>query len=111
MFLAVVTLAVVADKTGYAVWGILLIVAHEIGHLTAGVLMNCEFKEINFGLASIDICEMNEYKPKSYVGEILIAVSGCAVNFVISLILWLIYIPTRDIRFIYIALQIGRAHV
>lgn len=103
--MAVVTLAVVADKTGYAVWGILLIAAHEIGHLAAGILMNYEFKEINFGLASIDICEASEYRPKSYVSEILIVVSGCAVNFVISLILWIMYILTRNTRCIYIALQ------
>lgn len=103
--MAVLTLIIVTDKTFLSLWAFALIFAHEAGHIISAKILNVPINEINFGAASIDIPKSPVYYRKSFVGKMIIILSGFIFNLLIFIILSGIYIITENKFVILIALQ------
>lgn len=99
------TFIAVTDNTLFTVYGLLLVIAHEFGHILASVILNMRISEINFGVANIDICKPKEYHIGKRWKKTILILGGCIVNTVIFLILWLLFLWTKNLMFLYISIQ------
>lgn len=85
LFAATVTIMLLTDKTGYMLPALFAIIMHETGHLFVMWLLECSPKRIKLIPASVQITAPFG---KRYRNDILIAVSGPAVNIVLFLTLY-----------------------
>ena len=85
LFAATVTIMLLTDKTGYMLPALFAIIMHETGHLFVMWLLECSPKRIKLIPASVQITAPFG---KRYRNDILIAVSGPAVNIILFLTLY-----------------------
>lgn len=79
-FCAVFTIMLATDRTGFILPTFFAIIMHETGHLFAMWILDCEPKQIKLIPASVQIVSGFT---KRYKNDILVAVFGPAVNFVL----------------------------
>ena len=63
---------------------------HELGHLAAAKARGIEVSEIRFDFSGVRIC--TDTGITSYKNEILLALAGPAINFIICLLLWILFV-------------------
>ena len=105
LFAALLAFVAVTDKTMFAVCGLVLIAAHELGHIFAAIALKMQIREINFGVANIDISKPQDYEARKLSEKAVLILGGCIFNFLIFLVLWLIYLRTGKSEVLYIAMQ------
>lgn len=107
LFCAVITVMLATDRTGYCLPTLCAAAFHEIGHLFAMWVFECQPKAVRLVPASVSI--VSPFPKKKY-GEFIIALSGPLINIVIFLSLIINFKLTQsEISFEYgiISLVIG----
>lgn len=89
LFAAVVTLMLATDRTGLILPSLFAIIMHEIGHLFAMWVLDCAPKRIKLIPTSVQITR--DFSTR-YNNDIIIAVCGPLVNFVLFLTLYFNYL-------------------
>lgn len=91
---AALTLVLVLDTTGMCLSCCVAAFCHEMGHLAAMKLQRTSSKVIQFSLFDINI--QDAYKgTRSLVGELLVILSGPAVNFILYALAMLCFFKTQ----------------
>ena len=80
LFAAVITILLATDRTGLIMPSIFAIIMHELGHLFAMWILGCGPKRIRLIPSSVQITSSFSRK---YKNDIIIAISGPIVNFVL----------------------------
>ena len=93
LFAALVTLMLATDRTGLILPTFFAVSMHEIGHLFAMWLNECTPKRIKLIPASVQITAPFT---KRYKNDILIAVFGPLMNFILFLSLYINYICLKN---------------
>ncbi len=93
LFLAVITVMLATDKTGYMLPALFAVFVHEAGHLFMMWLLECAPKRIKLIPASVQI---SMPMLKCYRNDILVALSGPAVNIVLFFTLYFNYIAYKN---------------
>lgn len=101
LFAAVVTLMLATDRTGLVLPTLFAVLMHEIGHLFAMWVSECAPKRIKLIPASVQITSP---MTKRYKNDIVIAVCGPLVNFVLFFTLYFNYIVYKKEITLYYAL-------
>lgn len=89
-FAVFVACALVLDRSGLAGLGLLCVLTHECGHILALKLLKVQADKIEFRLFGININLKNGVL-LSYKQEILLALSGCAANFLMCIPVYIFY--------------------
>ncbi len=100
-FAAVITAMLAFDRTGLIIPVIFTVVMHELGHLFAMWVLDCQPKRIRLVPAAVEITNKMPVKQKK---EIIIAVCGPAVNIVIFFTLYFNYMAFGRDTSLYYAL-------
>ena len=100
LFCAVVTIMLLTDKTGLMLPTLFAIFSHEIGHLFMMWVIDCSPKRIKLIPASIQITTPFQ---KRYQNDILVSLSGPAVNIVLFLTLYFNYLAFANKTTLYFA--------
>ncbi len=90
VFIALVGLFIITDKTGLSVMVVLAAVIHEFGHLTAMFFLNSVPSSISMQIFGIRI-EKKTNLSLSYIDECVIYFAGPLINFICALIFWAVY--------------------
>ncbi len=101
LFAAVVTVLLATDRTGLILPALFAIVMHELGHLFAMWATECAPKRIKLIPASVQIT--NSFS-KQYKNDIIIAVCGPLVNFILFFTLYFNYFAFKNENTLYYAL-------
>lgn len=101
LFSAVITVMLATDRTGMIVPALFAIIMHEIGHLFAMWALECAPKRIKLIPASIQITSPFSQR---YKNDIIIALCGPAVNFILFLTLYFNYLAFKNELTLYYAL-------
>lgn len=86
---AFLSIAILCDKKGAVPLCFISSLLHEIGHIIAMIVKGAEFKSIKFGLGDVSINA--DSQKLSYSDEIFITISGVAVNFILSLLMFAVW--------------------
>ncbi len=89
LFTAVISFMLATDRTGLALPTLCAVILHETGHLLAMWALECNPKSVNLIPASVKITMPFS---KSFRNDIIIAVCGPAVNFLLFLVLYVNYL-------------------
>ena len=100
LFCAVVTVMLLTDKTGLMLPTLFAIFSHEIGHLFMMWVIDCAPKRIKLIPTSIQITTPFQ---KRYRNDILVSLSGPAVNMVLFLTLYFNYLAFANKTTLYFA--------
>ena len=100
-FCAVFTVMLAFDRTGLILPTFFAVIAHETGHLFAMWLLDCEPKQIRLIPASIQVVSSFS---KRYKNDIIVAIFGPIVNYVLFLILYFNYLAFRNELVLYYGL-------
>ena len=100
-FAAVVTAMLAFDRTGLIIPALFAIVVHELGHLFAMWVLDCQPKRIRLVPAAVEITNKMSTKHRN---DIIIAVCGPAVNLVIFFTLYFNYLAFGQESSLYYAL-------
>lgn len=95
MFLSIITLFLIMDKTGIATFTLLASLIHELGHVIVLILIDHKPKELIFEIVGIKLVQPN--KTISYIKEILVLLAGPMANIIMFLLLNYIF---SDIYFL-----------
>ncbi|MBQ8303737.1 MAG: hypothetical protein IJX79_02165 [Clostridia bacterium] len=87
-FMAVLTLALIIDKTGFILPVFLATAFHEVGHLAAMFVLHCQPKKINLIPGSIQIVRGFGVKTQ---GEFFILLSGPLSNLLFAALAFVLY--------------------
>lgn len=87
-FMAILTLALIIDKTGFILPVFLATALHEVGHLAAMFVLKCQPKKINLIPGSIQI--IRDFGVKAQ-GEIFILLSGPLSNLLFAAFSFMLY--------------------
>ncbi|MBQ8304125.1 MAG: hypothetical protein IJX79_04195 [Clostridia bacterium] len=87
-FMAVLTLALIIDKTGFILPVFLATAFHEVGHLAAMFVLHCQPKKINLIPGSIQIVSGFGVKTQ---GEFFILLSGPLSNLLFAALAFVLY--------------------
>lgn len=101
LFLALVTLMLATDKTGFALPTFFAVLMHEFGHLFMMWLCDCNPKRIKLIPASVQITSSFL---RNYKNDMLVSLSGPAVNLVIFGTLYYNYVCFGNRATLYFAL-------
>ncbi len=101
LFIAVITLMILFDKTGMAVPCLCAVSLHEIAHLFAMWVLECSPKRIKLIPASIQI---STSFTRPYKNDIIIAACGPCANLVLFLTLYFNYLAFKNEIVLYYAL-------
>jgi len=101
LFAAVITVMLATDRTGLIIPALFAIIMHEIGHLFAMWILECAPKSIRLIPASVQITSSFS---KRYKNDIIVAICGPAVNFIIFLTLYFNYLAFKNQFTLYCAL-------
>lgn len=93
LFCALITIMLATDRTGLALPTLFSVFVHEIGHLFAMWVLDCEPKSIRLIPASIQVTKSITNK---YTGDIWIALSGPMINFVLFGSLYFNYLTFKN---------------
>ena len=96
-FAIAVTLTLIIDESGVGAIALLCCILHEAGHIICLMILGEKPKKIDFSFYGIKL-ERNPMQSQSTVGEIMIFVSGPAVNFVFSAFLFLLSNAFESLR-------------
>ena len=91
--MAVITILLATDRTGMAVPSLFAIGVHEIGHLFAMWLLECNPKRIKLIPASVQI---TSEITKKYKNDIIIALFGPLVNFLVFFVFYFNYLAYKN---------------
>lgn len=106
LFLTMLTLILLIDKTGLMLVGILAVAVHESGHLIMMLILKNPPKEIIFQPCGIIIKKIDMIISSNR--ELLIALGGCLNNLIFAAVFALIYyIYQSDIAVSFFAANIG----
>ncbi len=100
-FCAVFTVMLAFDRTGLILPTFFAVLAHEIGHLFAMWILDCEPKQIRLIPASIQVVSSFS---KQYKNDIIIAIFGPLVNYVLFLTLYFNYLAFKNELVLYYGL-------
>ena len=103
--MALLTLVAITDKTFFAVYGFALIMIHELGHILASIILKMRIREINFGIANIDISKPQDYDTRKFSEKVILILGGPIFNFLVFMIFLVMYLRTKNLNYLYIALQ------
>ena len=104
LFAALITLMLATDRTGLVLPTLFAVLMHEIGHLFAMWVSDCSPKRIRLIPASVQITSPIT---KRYRNDIIIAICGPLVNFVLFFTLYFNYIVyKKDITLYYALLNL-----
>ncbi len=101
LFAAVIALMLATDKTGLALPTLFAVTVHEIGHLFCMWLLEATPKSIRLIPASVQITRSVTHR---YKNDILVALSGPAVNIVMFFTLYINYVAFKSQTVLYYAL-------
>ena len=101
LFAAVVTVMLATDRTGLILPALFAVIIHEIGHLFAMWVLECAPKQIRLIPTCVQIT--NSFS-KKYKNDIIIAISGPLVNFVLFVTLYFNYLAFKNELTLYYAL-------
>lgn len=101
LFAAVITVMLATDKTGLIIPALFAVIMHEIGHLFAMWVLECSPKRIKLIPASVQITSSFSGR---YKNDIIVAVCGPTVNFVLFLTLYFNYLAFKNQLVLYCAL-------
>ena len=101
LFAAVITVMLATDKTGLIIPALFAVIMHEIGHLFAMWVLECAPKRIKLIPASVQITSSFSGR---YKNDIIVAVCGPAVNFVLFFTLYFNYLAFKNQLVLYCAL-------
>ena len=93
LFAAVVTVLLATDRTGMIVPSLFAIIMHEIGHLFCMWALDCAPKRVKLIPASVQITSSFT---KGYKNDIIIAVCGPLVNFLLFFTLYFNYLAFKN---------------
>lgn len=100
LFMGLLLLLLLFDKSGYILPCIFAVVIHETGHLIPMLILNSAPKEINLIPGSLQIVRKIEAKPKN---EIMISLSGPILSLLSFLICYVIFIFSKNEVFLTFA--------
>ena len=104
LFAALITLMLATDRTGLVLPTLFAVLMHEIGHLFAMWVSECAPKRIRLIPASVQITSP---LTKRYRNDIIIAVCGPLVNFILFFTLYFNYmVYKKDITLYYALLNL-----
>ncbi len=85
MFVALITISLIVDKTGIAVIALLACLIHELGH----IIMFCVvgYKPISLSFELTGICLTKPTSQLSYPKEVMVQLAGSAMNFIMFALL------------------------
>jgi len=92
-FTSIITIMLATDRTGMALPTLFAVIIHELGHLFAMWVLDCAPKQVKLIPASIQIT--SEFS-KRYRNDILIALCGPLINFVLFLTLYFNYLAFKN---------------
>lgn len=101
LFTAVLALMLAFDRTGLIMPMLFAVMMHELGHLFAMWVTDCAPKRIKLIPASVQITRSITHSERN---DILIAVCGPAVNFVLFLSFYFNYLAFKNENVLYYAL-------
>ncbi len=90
-FFAVITVMLLIDRTGLSLMGLVACMLHELGHLLMFFLVGHTPREISFEASGIRLCKTSPLI--CYPKELLVLLSGSAVNLLLCLVFYL-FLPT-----------------
>lgn len=93
LFAALIALLLATDKTGFALPSLFAIIIHETGHLFAMWVLDCAPKSIRLVPASVQI---TRDMSNSYSHDIVIALSGPAVNLLLFGVFYFNYLCFKN---------------
>lgn len=93
LFAAVITVMLATDRTGLCLPSLFAVIMHEIGHLFAMWVLDCAPKNIRLIPASVQITSGFS---RGYRNDIIIAVCGPLVNFILFLTLYFNYLAFKN---------------
>ena len=93
LFVAIISLMLAFDKTGLALPTLISVAAHELGHLCVMWMLESTPKSIRLIPASVQITRDFSY---SYKNDILIALSGPAVNLLLFFVFYINYLTFKN---------------
>lgn len=85
MFVAMVTIFLLVDKTGISVIALLACLIHELGHVVMFYLVG--YKPISLSFDLTGICLTKPTAQLSYVKEVLVQLAGSTTNFIVFALL------------------------
>ena len=101
LFVAIISLMLAFDKTGLALPTLIAVAAHELGHLCVMWMLESTPKSIRLIPASVQITRDFSY---SYKNDILIALSGPAVNMLLFVVFYINYLTFGNSGVFYYAM-------
>lgn len=93
LFAAVITVMLATDRTGLVLPALFAVLMHEIGHLFAMWVLECAPKQIRLIPASVQITSSIS---KRYKNDIIVALVGPLVNFVLFFVLYFNYLAFKN---------------
>ena len=93
LFVAIISLMLAFDKTGLALPTLISVAAHELGHLCVMWMLESTPKSIRLIPASVQITRDFSY---CYKNDILIALSGPAVNLLLFFVFYINYLTFKN---------------
>ena len=93
LFAAVISLMLAFDKTGLALPTLIAVACHELGHLCVMWMLESTPKSIRLIPASVQITRSFSY---CYNNDILIALSGPAVNLLLFFVFYINYLTFKN---------------
>lgn len=87
-FVAMLSVTILMDKSGYGIAGVFAAIIHECGHLAAMAGMGGMPKQVTFGMFNIDIVDKKR-EERSYRQDVIILLAGAGANLIAALFLWL----------------------
>lgn len=100
LFMGLLLLLLLFDKSGYILPCVFAATIHEIGHLIPMLILHSAPKEINLIPGSVQIVRKIEAKPKN---EIMISLSGPILSLLSFLICYVIFIFSKNEVFLTFA--------
>lgn len=93
LFMALICIMLATDRTGLLMPTLFAVLMHEIGHLFAMWLLDCEPKQIRLIPASVQITAPITSK---YKNDIIIAIIGPLVNLLLFFVLYVNYLYFKN---------------
>ena len=84
LFVAMLSLLSLADKSGCVFLSVLFSLLHELGHITAMVFCREKIESLSFHPFGISM-KLSNHSALSFGQELFVLISGCAVNLIIAL--------------------------
>lgn len=91
LFVCLITAFIIVESSELLIWGLSSALIHELGHILIMILVGHKPSRIIFNFFDIDIKD-DKRNNRNYKEDILILLGGPAANFLMGVILWLLYV-------------------